>query len=275
MQRIEEKIRRLIDQSGAASVGVAVFDCRSGRRILVNAETPFHAASTMKICVMMEVFRQARQGLFSLDDVILVRNEFLSIVDQSKFFLSIADDSETDLYTLLDRSLPIRDLVTRMITLSSNLATNILIELVAAQKVTDFMSELGAEALLICRGVEDSKAFAHGLNNSATALGLMQILTKLAFHQVVSEEASEAMIAIMKQQKFNEGIPSCLPVEVPVAHKTGSIGLLYHDAAIIYPPDREPYVLVVMTRGLAEDREAPALVSLISKLIYENQQKWG
>jgi beta-lactamase class A len=274
MRQLLDEIRKRIKESEVEMAGVAACDPASGKSILVNAETSFHAASTFKISVMMEVFHQAQQGCFSLEDDILVKNVFKSIADQSNFSLSAEDDSETGLYSELGKSLPIRELVTRMITHSSNLATNILIELVTPGKVTDFMHELGATGLLVLRGVEDSKAFAVGINNAASARSLMEILKQLALHQVVSPEASEAMIAIMKQQQFNEGIPRLLPKEVSTAHKTGSIKRLYHDAAILHPPGQEAYVCVIMTKGLAEDKEGPELVSVLAKLIYDAQPEW-
>jgi len=136
------------------------------------------------------------------------------------------------------------------------------------------MHQLGAEGLLVRRGPEDNKAFAHNLNNIATARSLMQILTKLALYQVVSHDASEAMIAIMKQQHYNEGIPRLLPADVSIAHKTGWNGRIYHDAAIIYPLGQKPYIAVIMTSGLSDDKDAPALVSSLSQLIYGNQLDW-
>jgi beta-lactamase class A len=274
MRPLLDEIEKTIEQSGAEMVGVAVSDCNSEQGLLVNPEVSFHPASTFKICVMMEVFHQAQQGFFALDDSILVKNEFQSIADGSSFSLSAADDSESSLYLLLGNSLPIRELVNQMITRSSNLATNLLIELVTPGKVTDFMHQLGAKGLLVRRGVEDHKAFAHGMNNATDARSLMQILKRLAMHQVVSPDASEAMITIMKQQQHNEGIPASLPVEVSIAHKTGWTSRTYHDAAIIYPPGQNAYVCVIMTSGLAEDREAPALVSALAKFIYDHQPEW-
>jgi beta-lactamase class A len=274
MKQVADEIKQRIKQSDAELVGVTVWDCASGQGILINPDVSFHAASTFKICVMMEAFHQAHQGVFSLDDGILVRNEFWSIADQSSYSLSATDDSETNLYSDLGKLLPIRELVTRMITHSSNLATNLLIELVTAGRVNDFMNELGAYGIQVHRGVEDKKAFASGMNNAASARSLMQVLKLLALHQVVSPEASETMIDIMKQQHFNEGIPALLPAEVSIAHKPGSITRIYHDAAIVYPPDQEPYVCVIMTSGLAEDEEGPELVSALSRLIYEARPDW-
>jgi beta-lactamase class A len=274
MKQLADEIKRNIKLSSAEMVGVAACDCISGQGILINPDASFHPASTFKVCVMMEVFHQAQQGRFALEDGILVKNEFESIADQSGYCLLAADDGETGLYSDLGKTLPIRKLVTRMITHSSNLATNLLIELVTPGKVNDFMQLLGADGLLVRRGVEDKKAFRGGMNNAASARSLMQILKQLALQRVVSPEASETMIAILKQQHYNEGIPRLLPREVSIAHKTGWIERIYHDAAILYPPGQEPYVCVIMTSGLAEDKEGPALVSTLAKLVFEGQTEW-
>jgi beta-lactamase class A len=235
---------------------------------MVHPDAPFHPASTFKLGVMMEVFHQEAQGLFSLDDRLPVKNAFLSIADQSEFSLSPEDDSDKELYQHIGKRMPLRELNWRMIVYSCNLATNLVIEKVSARKATQFMQELGAKDLVILRGPEDNKAYALGLNNSATARSLMQVLVRLAKRSVVSPEASDEMIAILRQQNYNEGIPAKLPEGASVAHKTGWNDKLYHDAAIIYPPQRTPYVLVVMTSGLSEAKEAPALVAALSQAIY-------
>src|SRR5262249_29248235 len=80
--------------------------------------------------------------------------------------------------------------------------------------------------------------------------------------------ACDEMIQVMLGQEFNEGIPAGLPPEVKVAHKTGWNDRLYHDAGIVFPPDRKPYLLVVMTRGIEEDADAQKLVADISCLFY-------
>jgi beta-lactamase class A len=144
----------------------------------------------------------------------------------------------------------------------------LLVEKVSAARVTRFMQELGTNDLVVRRGPENNKAYALGMNNSATARSLMQVLARLAARSVVSPAASDEMIAILRQQHFNEGIPAKLPAGVSVAHKTGWSKMLYHDAAIVYPPGRDPYVLVIMTSGLPEKDEAPAFVAELSKIIF-------
>jgi len=267
---MQKELNKIILETRIAKVGLAAYNFATREEILINADESFHPASTIKICVMMEVFRQARQGLFSLDDRIMVRNEFASIVDGSVYSLLAEDDSEKDLYELIGQPLPIRDLVRRMITISSNLATNLLVERVTPERITAFMRELGADGLIVRRGVEDNKAFQLGLNNSATARGFMKILAKLANREVVSPEASDEMIEIMLKQQFNEMIPAQLPAGVRVAHKTGWNDDLYHDAGIVYPLNKEPFILVILTRGFKTESEAHTLIASLAKAIYDN-----
>ena len=264
----ENDLRHLLESGRDAPISLAICDLASGYQILVKPDVPFHPASTIKLCVMMEVYHQVAQAEFSLEELLPVRNDFISIADQSEFSLSPEDDSETDLYLHISEQLSLGDLTRRMIISSSNLATNLLIEKVGARRVTRFMQALGTDDLVIRRGLEDKKAYALGLNNSATARSLMQVLVRLAKRSVVSPAASDEMIAILQQQYFNDGIPAQLPAGVRVAHKTGWIDKVYHDAAIVYPPQHTPYVVVILTSGLSEKDEAPALVAALSAAIY-------
>jgi beta-lactamase class A len=263
------ELTRLLKASKNINLSLAMYDLASGYQLLVKPDLSFHPASTFKIGVMMEVFHQASEGALSLDETLPVKNSFISIADGSVFSLSPEDDSETDLYKYIGNSMTMLDLTQRMIIKSSNLATNLLIEKVKAERVTQFMQELGAKDLVIRRGPEDNQAYKLGLSNSATARSLMQILARLAQREVVNPTASEEMISIMSQQYYNEGIPAKLPPEVRVAHKTGWSEKLYHDAAIVFPPAHAPYVLVIMTSGLPENDEAPALVASLARLIHE------
>ncbi len=267
-ESLKKELNQLIENSGA-EVGLAAHQIGSKKEILINPDLSFHPASTMKLCVMMEVFHQARQGLFSLDDEMPVKNEFASIVDGSSYSLLEQDDSETDLYQHIGQSLPIRELIQRMITVSSNLATNILIERVTPERTTEFMRQLGADGLTIRRGVEDDKAFRLGMNNAATARGFMQILVKLATRKIVAPKDSDAMIEILGEQKFNQMMPSQLPAGVRVAHKTGWTGKYYHDVGIVYPPKGNPFVLAILTNGFEKEEEAHPFIASLARKIYE------
>jgi beta-lactamase class A len=264
----ENELKRLLDVGSHVRVSLALYDLATGFQLLAHPDVPFHPARIFKIGVMMEIFHQAAVGVFSLDDPLEIKNVFTSVADQSEFSLSPASDSESDLYRQIGESISLRELTRHMIVTSSNLATNLLIEKVGAKNVTGFMRDLGTNDLIIQRGVEDHKAYELGLNNSATARSLMQVLARLAKRSVVSPEASDEMIAILQQQQFNEGIPAYLPDGVNMAHKNGWDDTHYHDAAIVYPPQHAPFVLVIMTSGLSPTKEAPTLVAALSQEIY-------
>jgi beta-lactamase class A len=266
---LPEKIDELVRASGAETVAVAYYDLATGKELLINPDVSFHAASTMKVAVMMEIFRQAAAGKLSLDQRIPVKNDFASIVDGSHYSLTPDSDSDQSLYTKAGQTVTIRELMRLMITVSSNLATNLLIERVTPERVMDLMHTIGAEHIRVLRGVEDGKAFQQGLNNTTTARDLMIILRWIAERRAVSAKASDEMIKIMLDQKFNEGIPAGLPRNARVSHKTGSITKINHDAAIVYSRGRKPYVLVVLTRGIEDEKLAHKLIADISRMIYE------
>lgn len=266
----KKKIEELTRASGAEMVGVAFYDLAAGSEILINADESFHAASTMKVPVMMEIYRQAEAGKFSLDDSIPIKNDFLSIADGSHYSVSVEEDSEPSLYKKVGQTETIRELMRLMIIASSNLATNILIERVTAARVMDQMREIGANRIRVLRGVEDGKAYERGMNNTTTARDLMIILRRIAERRAVSEKASDEMVKVLLDQQFNEGIPAGLPRAARVAHKTGSITKANHDAAIIYLPNRKPYILVVLTRGIRDEKRAHKLIADISRVIYES-----
>ena len=247
---LRARVEALIAPLGpSATVSVAYRDLKTGASFAIGGDRPTHPASTMKIPVMMEVYRQAAGGRLSLDDRLKVRNEFASLVDGSPFRLDPKDDSELSLYKRVGEEATVRELVRLMITESSNLATNLLVDRVGAGSITAFARELGAEGVEVLRGVEDGKAFAKGINNVATAPGLAVLLESLAEGKAVSPAASAEMMDILRAQKFNDGIPAGLPPGAVVAHKTGAIKGVYHDVGVVEVPGRDPFVLVVLTRG--------------------------
>jgi beta-lactamase class A len=238
-------------------------------QLLINAREEFHAASTMKTPVMLEVYKQAEAGTLSLDDSVLVKNEFYSIVDSSTYSLSPDDDSYSELYEQIGTRQSLRDLVYHMIISSSNLATNIVIELAGADKVTQTLRDIGANDIQVRRGVEDSKAYQQGLNNTTTAYDLMRLFEAITQHEIVSAEASQAMIDILLDQRFNEMIPAQLPDDVKVAHKTGWITGLHHDSGIVFLPDGESYVLVILSKNLTNEDAGVQALADVSKVIYD------
>lgn len=257
-----------------AHFGVAFKDLQTGETLLLNEKDNFHAASTMKTPVLVELFKQASNGIFSMDDSILVKNSFSSIVDGSEYTLSPADDSEPELYKQIGQKKTINALAYDMIIHSSNLATNLLVELVKPERIMETMKVLGANDIRVLRGVEDGKAFAKGLNNSTTAYDLLLIFEKMAQEKLVNPGASLEMIRILQDQKFNDIIPANLPSSAKVAHKTGFITGIRHDSGIVFLPDGRKYVLVLLSRfeGV-EDKEVIMAMAKASRTIYDHMMQ--
>ena len=221
----------------------------------------------MKVPVMIEVFRQAEAGRLALDDSLEVENAFRSIVDGSPY--RIEDDSDDAIYERLGGKMAVRDLVYQMITVSSNLATNLLIGHVGADSVQQTIERLGTDTMRVLRGVEDIKAYRQGLSNTATAADLARLLEAIMQGRAVSPQADAAMVEVLLDQRFNTMIPAGLPEGARAAHKTGWITAIHHDAAIVYPEEGAPYVLVILTEGIEDEKESAALGAEVARLVHE------
>jgi beta-lactamase class A len=233
-------------------------------------DEPFHAASTMKVPVLIELYHQVHQGKLRLDDTLVIRNEFRSLADGSAYALDASDDSEADLYGAVGNTRTLAQLCELMVTVSSNLATNLLIERLGVENIQQSVHALGADGMKLLRGVEDEKAFKAGLNNTTTARALAQLMGAIAHGEAVDPQASLAMSAILERQTFNDGIPAGLPAGTRVAHKTGEITRIQHDAAIVYAP--RPFVLVILTRGIEDPKQSSALIATITRELYPATQ---
>jgi beta-lactamase class A len=258
-----------ITSTRQGTFAVAFWDLKTGQKYFSKEKEQFHAASTMKTPVMIEVFRQVSAGMISLNDSIPVVNAFNSIIDGSTYSLDLGDDSDDGLYNRIGQKETIRELVFKMITVSSNLATNILIGIVEPDNIMRTMREMGCHDIRVRRGVEDGKAFDAGLNNTTTAYDLAKIFEAIAAKRAVSAEASEQMLEILRAQKFKSMIPAKLPPNVIVAHKTGSITNVQHDSGIIYLPDGHAYVLVILSKDLKSNKEGIEVVASLSKAVYD------
>ena len=262
------RVERRIAEVPGAVVGLAFRDLGRDDAFDVASDSVFHAASTMKVPVMIELIRQAEAGSAALDQRVLLVNQFGSIVDGSPYALDPTDDSDSAMYALVGQRVAVRDLMTRMITRSSNLATNAVIALVGAARVDATAHALGATRTRVLRGVEDQKAYDRGMNNVTTAGDLATLMSAIALDRAASPAGCALMRDVLSRQEFNDEIPAGLPPGTRVAHKTGQITGVLHDAAIVYPSGRPPYVLVVLTRGIPDERVARALIADLSRLVW-------
>jgi len=269
MAKARAQIHDLITASGA-EVAVAFQTLDGKDKLLIQPDEVFHAASTMKIPVMIELFAQAKARRLRLDDPLLVKNEFKSIVDGGVYQITPGAEADADVFKRIGEAVPLRQLCEAMITVSSNLATNLLIERLGVQNVRARVHNLHADGMQVRRGVEDGQAFAAGINNTTTARALMRLLDRIASGKAVDRVASREMIAILERQRLNEAIPAGLPPETPVAHKTGEITRIHHDAAVVY--SKRPFLLVVLVRGVDEKDKSSALMADITRALYRATQ---
>ena len=257
-----------IAQVPGAVVGVALHVLGSGVRLSINGDSLFHAASTMKVPVMIEYFRALDERRIAADQDVLLLNRFGSIVDGSPYSLDPGDDSDSSLYNMVGSRVAVSLLVERMITRSSNLATNAVIALVGATAANATAHALGASSIRVLRGVEDNLAYRQGLNNVTSPMDLAVLLEAIERRRAASPGACNRMLSILERQEFNEEIPAGLPRGTRVAHKTGWITGVLHDAALVYPPGRSPYVLVVLTRGIPDEQAARRLIADLSRTVW-------
>jgi len=248
-------------------LGISFWDAQTTIQWSYNADHYFHAASTMKLGVLLGVFRQIERDELTLDAPVHVRNRFTSIVNREPFMLDLGRDADPDVYGHLGKTLTIRELAYWMITKSSNLATNLLVDVVGIDNIQHALDELAIDGVRILRGVEDQAAFDAGLNNEVTANGLLKMLRVIAEERAYSETASREMLSIMLDQQYRSGIPAGLPKAARVAHKTGNISTVHHDAGIVFLEGRKPYVLVILTQFAAEKGRGNA-VAEVSRDIY-------
>jgi beta-lactamase class A len=265
---LEKKIvSKFNDETGNFALAFKNLD--DGKEILINENEIFHAASTIKTPVMIEFYRQLHQGKLSLKDTLQIKNEFKSIVDGSMYKLSEFDDSDKNTYNKLGQYYSINNLIYEMITISSNFATNILIEYIGANNVTKSMKEIGALNIDILRGVEDIKAFELGLNNTTSAKDLLIIYEKLAKGKIIDNESSAIMIDILKDQKYDDIIPKYLPKNIEIANKTGMITGVHHDSGIVFLKDGRKYVIVLLSKNMSDMESGTEMMARISELIYK------
>jgi beta-lactamase class A len=268
LEQLEASIRlRIAGQPG--SYAVAFADLSSGERLLIDADARTHAASLMKVPVMMTVFHLAESGELDLDRLVTVKNTFASLTDGSPF--EVEFDPKGPLAAKAGEAVSLRELVRLMITRSDNVATDLVMELAGADRVMELLGRLGIESVVVRRGVEDSKAYEAGLNNECSARGMLEVLMACRESTVFRAESRRQMMEILRAQEFPSMITRGIPAGsgAAVAHKTGSISWVEHDAGIVELAGVRAYGLVILTRDFGDARATASQTgAAISELVY-------
>src|SRR5256885_3028557 len=268
-KRLRHQIEKIEKESGAKAIAVALHDSETGFEIHYHADRWFHAASTIKVPILLGVFAAIDRGELLPHSRVHVRNRFLSVVENVPFRVESGRDSNTAVHTAIGKMMRVDELAYHMITTSSNLATNLLLAVIGPPSVQATLRELHLQdGVDLKRGVEDELGFEKGINNMVTANGLLKILVMLAEGKAFSPALSRRMMDIMHGQEFNQGIPARLPKGARVAHKTGEISTVAHDAGVVYLPKRKPYALVVLTEWDPTTSGRSRPIASISHTIY-------
>jgi len=269
MKLLRERIVERAEAAGADAVSVALYDYGKALQFSHEGDRWFHAASMIKAPLLLAVYRLAEEGRIRLDDTLHVRNRFRSLTGEI-FRVSPHRDGDSEVHRRRGRSMRVRELARAMIVRSSNLATNLLLDYVGIEEVRRILTEARLEGIEARRGVEDTAAFEQGINNEVTAEGMARCFRLLCQEGFVRGETREQMIEVLCAQEFNGMIPAHLPREARVAHKTGEISTVCHDAGIVFLPKREPYVVAILTQWPAHVERRQGCVAEISRAVYEH-----
>jgi beta-lactamase class A len=264
---LRERLEAIREQSQSRAIAVALHDLHTGFRFTLSGDRSFHAASTIKVAVLLAIFRAADEGRLRSDDSLHVRNRFFSAADGSVFHVNSDRDATPELYQSIGRTAKIATLAQVMISGSSNLATNLLLDFVGLEYARQVLSEAGVDGVELQRGVEDHLAHDRGINNEATANGLLKLMSAVR-GDFLTPESKQEVIRILLEQRFNSMIPAGLPKHATVAHKTGEISTACHDIGIVYLPEREPYIAAILTEFDADKDGRRETVATISETIY-------
>ena len=266
---LRDRLRELEAQKGMRALAVSVYDEQTGFAFSYQGERWFHAASTIKVAILLGVFAAVHRGALVPQSRLHVRNRFFSALDGAPYRVAADRDADAQVQAAVGKTMRIDELARHMIAVSSNLATNLLLDLVGVDSVQRTLDAYELHGIDLRRGVEDERAFEHGINNRVTADGLVALLRLIAEERAFSPSLSREMLDILHQQEFKAGIPATLPPGTRVAHKTGDISTVAHDAGVVYLPGRRPYVLAVLTEWEPDAGRRAAAIAAVSYAVYQ------
>ena len=269
LDTLKLRIESIAGKSNARALAVALHDAETGFELHYEADRWFHGASTIKVAILLAVYGEIARGRLVPQSRLHVRNRFLSAFDGSPFRVLADRDSDSEVHAAIGKTMRVSELALHMIATSSNLATNLLLDLIGLDAVRRTVDQFGLTGIDVRRGVEDEKAFEHGIINRVTANGLVALLGLIAEERAYSPELSREMLDILHQQEFKKGIPARLPREVRVAHKTGDISTVAHDAGVVYAPGRKPYVIAILTEWAPTAGNRSSTIAALSHSVYE------
>ncbi len=267
------RVEEIASTCGAESVAAALYDYEHALDWHYQGDRWSHAASTIKVAVLYALYAAIDERRFGPHRRLHVRNRFLSAAGGEVFRVAPARDGDTEVHDAVGKTMRLAELATHMIATSSNLATNLLLDLVGVDYARAVLERGGVTGVDLVRGVEDDAAFAAGISNRVTANGLVNLLRAIHDARGVSRRASADMLDILALQQFRSGIPAGLPAglrgRARIANKTGEISTAAHDAGIVFIAGRRPYVLAVLTEHQPDTGKRMDPVAAVSRAVCE------
>lgn len=257
-QKLEARLADIVSHLDGVA-GYAVLDLTSGERMGLLAGDVFPTASTIKLAILYELFKQVEERRLALDRMLPL--------DRSKAVPGGA------LFTLGTPTLSVRDYAVLMITLSDNTATNVLIDLVGMDAVNARMRGLGLKELTLRRHMIDLAAARRGDENVAAPSDFVRLLEAIHTGDGLTAASRDDMLAILKLPKAS-ALRRGLPGGVAAATKSGELEGVRVDAGIVYAGTR-PYILCVMTTYLRSDAEGEQAIEAVSRAAYEYFSRLG
>lgn len=251
-----------IDKQFDGVLGVMVRDLKTGETLSLLPDERFPTASTIKIAVLAELYRQHETGGVKLTNIYTVNKK--DLVPGSDIMEGLTDGVT---------KLTMRDLVTMMITVSDNTATNILIDRLGMQAINKLLETLGCKNTVLQRKMLDLNAAKEGRENLSTPRDMVQLLEKMLNNAVCSKQLTRDMLEVLGYHKESD-MARLLPENVRVVSKTGSLEAVRTESGIIFAPDR-PVILSIMTCYARDERAAERLISEISLLVHQYCERLG
>lgn len=256
---LKEEISKILS-SIRGNVGIAVKDLNTGETTKINEDRVFPSASTIKLVIMSEVLRQVKEGLHDPDETVVLTDDMKTGGDGILKELNAGHG-----FTL-------KEIITLMIILSDNTATNILIDMAGMDNVNALAGQLGLRHTKLQRKMMDSAAARAGRDNFTAAEDMCRILELIRDGKNIDREYSDIMLEILKKQQVRGRLDLYLPEDVPIAHKTGDLDYLEHDVGIVYLPNGE-YIICVLTNEMESNKEAREVIGKISRVVYEKMKE--
>jgi len=239
-------------------------------RVSVEPDARHYSASIMKLPILIAAHRLVEAGRLDLDRPVAVHNEFESQKPGHRFSLDQEEDSDPATWAALGTEVSLRDLVHRMVTVSGNLATNLVLDEVGTQEVAAVLADAGcSDRTTIVRGIEDYPARDAGIDNLITADDMARLLIALAERRVAGPEASTACEQTLQEQHYRNGIPAGLPDGLVIGNKTGWISSVNHDVALVRAPDLPAVGLAVLVSAPGSEEEREAGIARIAAAAWE------